>query len=445
MTMVIQGDFSHVKDRLAVLALLAVWGMASGASATVPTCAPVDFMAPAPEVVRLGQALFYDPVLSGSKAVACATCHHPEHGTSDGVSLSLGDGGAGLGPARRVDPDNPPEQRIPRNATALFNLGAPEFSVMFADGRLEATADGLRTPLGEDFDRLDLSVLAAQTMFPVLSPDEMAGHYGESDVSRAVRQGLLTHDGGAWAILTDRIEAIPAYRGAFDAAYGADRAVDFAGIADALAAFIAVEWRADDSPFDRHLCDGAPLEPLAAEGMALFYGEAGCASCHAGRFQTDHAFHAIAMPQIGPGKAARFESHARDTGRMRVTGRAGDAYAFRTPSLRNVTETAPYGHSGAYATLDGVVRHHLDPVAALDAYDRAQAVLPDLPGARDFRALDDPRERDAIAAANVLVPKVLTDAQVDALLAFLAALTDEGSVAGRLGVPDAVPSGLPVP
>ena len=415
------------------------------ARAEMPICGPDSFASVDPARAALGQVLFYDPILSGSRTVACATCHHPEHGTSDGVSLSLGDGGVGLGPERRVDPDNLPEQRIPRNATALFNLGAAEFGVMFADGRLEAVADGLRTPLGEDFDRSGLSVLAAQTMFPVLSPDEMAGHYAESDMSRAVRQGLLTHDGGAWAILTDRIEAIPAYRGAFDAAYGAERAVDFAGIADALAAFIALEWRADDSAFDRHLCMGEALSPLAAQGMDLFYGKADCAACHTGRYQTDHAFHAIAMPQIGPGKAARFERHARDTGRMRVTGRADDAYAFRTPSLRNVTETAPYGHAGAYATLEAVLRHHLDPVGSLERYDRAQAVLPDLPGAEDFRAMDDPREMGEIAAANMLAPQTLSEEESAALLAFLGALTDEGSIAGRLGVPDAVPSGLAVP
>ena len=413
-------------------------GLGGKAYAQVPVCDPVGFPAQDRAQVKLGQLLFYDPILSGSKTVSCATCHHPKHGTSDGVSLSLGDGGIGLGPTRRVDPNNRPEQRIPRNATALWNLGVPEFSVMFADGRLEAEGDELRTPLGEDFDKLGLSVLAAQTMFPVLSPDEMAGHYGESDVSRAVRQGMLTHDAGAWAILTERVAAIPEYRAAFDGP------VDFAGIAEALAAFISVEWSAVESPFDRHLCAGEALSESAALGMDLFYGKAGCADCHSGRFQTDHDFHAIAMPQIGPGKAARFESHARDEGRMRVTGRAKDAYAFRTPSLRNVTVTAPYGHSGAYASLEAVVRHHLDPIAALEAYDRQQAVLAELPGAHDFRVMDDARERGEIVAANVLEPITLSDSEVDALLAFLITLTDEASLQGRLGVPDSVPSGLAV-
>ena len=398
--------------------------------------------------VELGQLLFYDPILSGSREVACATCHHPRFGTSDGVSLGLGDGASGLGPERAADPENLPEQRVPRNASALWNLGAEDFSVMFHDGRLEADVTlptGIRTPLGEDMAEGFASVLSAQSMFPVLSPDEMAGHYSENDVAQAVRQGFLSSEGGAWDILAARVEAIPAYRQMFDPVIGAGQPIHFTDISDAIAAFIAFEWRADDSPFDRLLRDGTTLPEQATVGLDLFYGSAGCGSCHAGQFQTDHQFHAIAMPQIGPGKAARFESHARDQGRIRVTGDPADAYAFRTPSLRNVTETAPYGHSGAYATLEAVVRHHLDPVASLQSYDRTQAILSTLPGAEDWRILDDPAEMEAIAAANRLDPVALSDAEVDALLSFLATLTDQVSLQGRLGVPDAVPSGLPVP
>ncbi len=408
---------------------------------------PAVFPVPDVDEVRLGQLLFYDPVLSGGKAVACATCHHPRFGTSDGLSLGLGDGATGLGPERHTDAANLPEERVPRNATALFNLGAAEFTVMFHDGRLEADParpSGLRTPLEDDMVTGFDGVLSAQAMFPVLSPDEMAGHYGESDVSQAVRQGFLTGEGGAWEIISARIAAIPAYREAFDSVIGPDEPIHFTDIANAIAAFVAYEWRADDSPFDRFLNGGTPLPPQAAAGMDLFYGKAGCGSCHSGRFQTDHAFHAIAMPQIGPGKKGRFETHFRDLGRLRVTGQDEDAYRFRTPPLRNVAQTAPYGHDGAYATLEAVVRHHLDPVAALRAYDPAQAVLPDLPGHDDFPVLADPAELDRIAAANELAPVSLTDAEVAQLVAFLESLTDPSSLQGRLGIPETVPSGLPI-
>lgn len=429
-------------------ALVSLLIAVSAAAGPLPVAEPV-FPPQDPAEVTLGRLLFYDPILSGNEEVACATCHHPRHATSDGVSLGIGDGGAGLGPDRVADPENPPEQRIPRNAPGLFNLGATEFTVMFADGRLEADAtrpSGLRTPLEDAMTTGFSGVLSAQSMFPVLSPDEMAGHYSENPVSGAVRQGFLSLEGGAWDRLSARVEAVPDYRAAFDALHGSGSAVTFTKISDAIAAFIAREWRADDSPFDRHLRGDRPLTGAALRGMELFYGKAGCGTCHSGRFQTDHAFHAIAMPQIGPGKAERFESHARDLGRMRVTGRAEDAYAFRTPSLRNVTETAPYGHAGAYATLEAAVRHHLDPVASLRAYDPAQAVLPALDLAKpDTMILEDPAEIDAIAAANTLAPMTLTDGAVADLLAFLETLTDAASIAGRLGIPQTVPSGLPVP
>lgn len=395
---------------------------------------------------RLGQLLFYDPVLSGNRNVSCGTCHHPVFGTGDGLSLGLGDGGIGLGPERVADLDNMPEQRIPRNAPALFNLGAYEFTVLFHDGRIEVDPDrpgGLRTPLDADMVSGFASLLSAQTMFPVLSPDEMAGHYSENDVAQAVRRGVITGQGGAWDLIARRVGDIPAYADRFIATYDhidtADQ-ITFADISNAIATFMAFEWRSDNAPFDAVLRGQAALPEPAATGMGLFYGEAGCASCHSGPFLTDHDFHAMGAPQIGPGKAARFESHVRDEGRFRVTGEADDLYAFRTPSLRNVALTAPYGHAGTHSDLRAFVEAHLDPVTHLNSYDIALAVLPDLP-VDDAGGLSD---APAIAAAVTYTPPQISDAQVTALIAFLDALTDPAAVDGRLGIPDTVPSGLPI-
>lgn len=395
----------------------------------------------------LGQLLFYDPLLSGNKEVACATCHHPRHGTSDGLSLGLGDGGVGLGPKRITDPDNMPEQRVPRNSPALFNLGAREFTVLFHDGRIgidPTRPSGLRTPLDDDMTAGFASLLSAQTMFPVLSPDEMAGHYGENDVSKAVRQGLITGESGAWDILARRVAGIEAYVDSFTAIYPhVDRAnqIRFTDISNAVAAFMEFEWRSDTAPFDSFLRGETVLSETATLGAELFYGEAGCSGCHSGPFQTDHDFHAMATPQIGPGKAARFESHARDEGRFRVTGNPIDAYKFRTPSLRNVAMSAPYGHAGTFATLEAFVRSHLDPVAALGTYDVTQVVLPKF-DVDDLRAMADEADLAAIAAAVYTPPIALDEAQIATLLAFLDSLTDTAAMAGRLGVPASVPSGL---
>lgn len=424
--------------------------MVLGTAAVADMPAPVsdaDFAAVDASQVRLGQMLFYDPILSGNRNISCATCHHPKFATADGVALALGEGGVGLGPARHVTAQNTPEQRIPRNAPALFNLGAHEFTVMFHDGRIEVDKSkpgGLRTPMGAEMTQGFASLLSAQTMFPVLSADEMAGHYSENEVSQAVRQGRITGPGGAWALLSARVAETPGYAPLIAAAFPDSDRLSFTDISDAIAAFVAFEWRSDTSPFDAYLRGDGALPDAAQAGLDLFYGEAGCATCHAGPFQTDHGFHAMGVPQFGPGKAARFESHARDLGRMRVTGRDADAYAFRTPSLRNVAHTGPYGHTGSHADLAAFITDHLDPQAALDRFDPESISLPEMPGVQDWWHIEDAAEQDALRGAVTVKPRPLTASDITALVAFLDALSDPVALQGRLGIPDAVPSGLPV-
>jgi len=409
-----------------------------------------DFRPIDPTEAALGQLLFYDPILSGNREVACATCHHPAFGTSDGLSLGLGDGGIGLGPERQANPENMPEQRVPRNSQALWNLGALDYRSLFHDGRVEfdeTRPSGMRTPLDEDMMQGFASMLSAQTMFPVLSPDEMAGHYSENEIAQAVRLGILTGEGGAWDRIAQRVAAIPVYRDNFEQVYpeiGAGRALAFTDISNAIAAFIEFEFRSDTSPFDAYLRGISELPADAERGMVLFYGAAGCADCHSGPFQTDHGYYAMGAPQIGPGKGARFETHARDEGRFRVTGDLADLYAFRTPALRNVALTAPYGHAGATADLADFLASHIDG-SAIATYERAQAVLPVLP-VDDWRILDEPSETAAILGASERHRGVMiTTEDLGALIAFLNSLTDGAAVAGRLGVPEAVPSGLTVP
>ena len=429
--------------RSAISTLIAAVGLFGPAWADIPQpISDADYRSVDVAQVELGWRLFYDPILSGNRNISCGTCHHPRFATSDGVSLSLGEGGKGLGPDREADPDNLPEQRIPRNAPALFNLGARDFTVLFHDGRIEVDPDkpgGLRTPMGPEMVAGFATLLSAQTMFPVLSPDEMAGHYSENDVSQAVRKGQITGVGGAWDLLSARVAAIPEYRAGFATAFPG-REITFTAISDAIAAFVEAEWRSDSSSFDAHLRGEAALTGAAAEGMALFYGEAGCVACHSGPFQTDHGFHAMGAPQIGPGKAARFETHARDLGRGRVTGRAVDMYAFRTPSLRNVVHTGPWGHAGAHSDLRMFLRDH----GQIRPYDIGQAVLPALPGAVDDWHLIRPEEQAALAAATRRARPNLSEADLDLLIAFLDSLSDPIALKGRLGVPDSVPSGLPV-
>jgi cytochrome c peroxidase len=288
------------------------------------------------------------------------------------------------------------------------------------------------------------SVLSAQALFPIASPDEMAGHYNENEISKAIRKGQVSGKDGAWNKVAQRIRNNPKYVALFkqslDKVTQADD-IQFTDIANAIADFIAFEWQAVDSPFDNYLSGNKDaLTPEMKSGMTLFYGKAGCSNCHSGSLQTDHSFHSIAMPQFGPGKTARFETEKNDTGRLRVTGIATDAYKFRTPSLRNVALTAPYGHSGAFMTLTEIIEHHLNPVESLTDFEMSKLILPTLNVNKP--QLVSHEEIEKIAKANELKPIELSGLDVQNLEAFLHALTDSNKGKGRLGEPDQVPSGL---
>ncbi|CUH62500.1 Cytochrome c551 peroxidase precursor [Thalassovita gelatinovora] len=435
-----------MKNWIAVGALTLQAGLLQAAN--LP--APVDhdtFPEPDMARVKLGQQLFYDPVLSGNENISCATCHHPKFGSADGVSLSIGEGGTGLGPDRKLLNGANVENRVPRNAPALWNVGAVEYTAQFHDGRVEVEDDatfGFMTPRDRPLDRLMPSSLAVQALMPLLSAEEMLGQDGENPVADALERG---NERKGWKILAARIDAIPEYRTQFDTLIGSDTPVHITDIAIAMAEFINFEFQACESPFDAYLAgDETALNDKEKRGMDLFYGKAGCADCHSGTFQSDQDFHAIGVPQFGPGKGDD-ELDDRpyvDLGREMVTGDPRDSYRFRTPSLRNVALTAPYGHSGAFPTLEGMVRHHLDPVKSLVQYDRRQAILHDVDVINDWQAFDEGLEVAFIAAAIELEPTELSDGEVDDILAFLNALTDAESTKGRLGIPETVPSGLPV-
>ncbi len=313
-----------------------------------------DFPATSPAKIELGRLLFFDKVLSGNRNISCATCHHPLAATGDGLSLSAGEGGLGLGMARAAG-DIP--ERVPRNAPPVFNLGAKQITTMFHDGRVMRNSDNpdeIHTPAGT-FTELD-NPLAAQAMFPPTSGTEMAGQPGKNAVADAA--AIPGNEAMVWSLLTDRVMAYETYRELFAEAYP-DEEITFFHIANAIGAFEAAAYRADNSPFDRYLRgEKSALSRNAKRGWKLFRGKANCIRCHSGALLTDQDFHAIGIPQIGPGKGDG-PNGFDDFGRERVTGDPAERYRFRTPTLRNVALTGPWGHDGAYDTLEGIVRHHL--------------------------------------------------------------------------------------
>jgi len=402
-----------------------------------------------PALVALGEALFFDKVLSGNRDIACASCHQPSAATGDALSVSIGAGGTGTGAARVPGTG----ALIPRNAPPLFNRGLPSVRRMFWDSRVSLRVGGLQTPEPALNGRLPLaadiaaeltSALAAQALFPLTSEAEMRGAPGTNELADAGSNLQL------WQRVMARLVGtangteggIEEYRALFRAAY--PRVVDFDAlhighVGRAIAAYEDQAFRALHSPFDDYLAgDGSAIDDQAKRGAILFYGRASCHRCHGGPLLTDDQHHAIAVPQVGPGKDEPFE----DTGLFGVTLDPDDVYRFRTPSLRNVELTGPWMHDGAYTSLEAAIAHYDDPVGSLFAYDATQ-LRPLLQASVDRDAGRNQARADALSGALRPSPR-LTPQDVGDLVFFLRTLTDPSSRDLSSEAPASVPSGLPV-
>jgi cytochrome c peroxidase len=123
--------------------------------------------------------------------------------------------------------------------------------------------------------------------------------------------------------------------------------VNMQGIAEAIAAYERTVV-STNSDFDKYvLGDAKAMDEAAIRGMALFKGKARCILCHNGPNFTDNQFHNLGVPQVGPRK--------EDWGRYDVTQMERDKGAFKTPTLRSITETPPYMHDGVFKTLEEVM------------------------------------------------------------------------------------------
>ncbi len=400
-----------------------------------------DFIPFDMEQAAVGHQLFYDPILSGNQNISCAHCHHPDFGASDGLSLGIGEGGQGLGPDRTPGTGaDKIRKRIPRNSPGLWNLGAREIHTVFHDGRLSISdvySNGFNSPAQEWLPEGLNSLLAAQALFPLTSQFEMAGNVAENEVTGAVHDRI---DKG-WPILAKRVRTDPRYGPAIVAAFDeVEMAEDITitQVANALAAFMAIEWRSTDSPFDHYLAgDTNALSPAQLDGMELFYGKARCSSCHAGPLMSDQKFYALGLPPFGPGRTRQWDPFVRDVGRMGESNRLEDAYRFRTPMLRNVALTAPYGHNGAFPDLESVIRHHLNPQASLDSWRPEMAALPEVPWLQktDFIVWEDAYEMERQRNKSDIVPIQLTEVEIQNLIAFLHSLTGISVDSLKFGVP----------
>ena len=335
--------------------------------------------------VALGKLLFWDPILSGHRDVACASCHHPRAGYAEDRDLSIGVNGIGFGRNRRFQSPN----SIPfvkRNSPTMLNVA---FNGVDQTGRYTPAA----APMFWD---MRVRSLETQALEPIKSFEEMRGDaYPEDKAIETV---------------VERLNAIPEYRALFGKAFG-DENVSAVNLGKALATF-GRSLVANNSPFDRYMRgDRSAMTRDQIEGMRRFE-RVGCTKCHNGPMFSDYKVHVLGvpdndvLPQSDRGMADMPTA-------LRTSSFVGTPYAFRTASLRNLKFTAPYMHSGVFRTLFDVIEFYDD--------------VPENPnvGRREVdplaRQLDDP------------------DDEAGAIIAFLEALNDDTF---DKTIPPRVPSGL---
>ena len=226
---------------------------------------------------ELGRLLFWDPILSGNRDIACATCHHPEFAYADGRALSLGVGSVGLGPAR-TDTTGGVIPVVKRNAHTILNVG---FNGLDDNRRRREAFDGTVASVNQEnapmFWDNRMRSLELQALEPIKSLEEMRGRaYPEDEALDRV---------------VARLEAIPEYVALFGRAFGPEASVTSLRLGEAIAAFERT-LIAMNSPFDRFR--GGDRDALSEEqrrGMEEF-DDAGCDRCHDGVMFSDFDLHA---------------------------------------------------------------------------------------------------------------------------------------------------------
>lgn len=264
-----------------------------------------------PEKIELGKKLFFDRRLSGDGTMNCATCHDPENGFTDGIEISL----------------SYPTTKNWRNSPTLINVAFQKH--LFHDGRVQTLED--------------------QALFPLMSAFEM-------------NQNL--------DFVEEEIRSVPEYVAEFRKVFNGE--VTKERIAMAIASFERTLLSVN-SPLDRYLKgDKMALSDKAIKGLEIFKGKGRCADCHYGVNLSDDKFYALHVPENPEYQndqrvaATRrfvakinhykdYRSLTEDPGRYLITKDKKDWKAFRTPTLRDISKTAPYMHNGIFKTLDEAI------------------------------------------------------------------------------------------
>ena len=242
-----------------------------------------------PERIALGKALFFDPRLSDTNQMSCATCHNPSLSWTDALPVAIG---------RKNQP-------MTRATPTILNTAY--MRKLFWDGRAHS--------------------LEQQAVGPIKSAIEM-------------NQSI--------EMLVTELKEIRGYIDLFEKAYPGEGITEVT-IGKALATFERTIISAFKAPFDRWLAgDEKAMSQSAKNGFKLFDGKARCSVCHSGPNFTDGSFHNIGL------------NNGNDIGRYEFVKVEVLKGAFKTPTLRNVTRTAPYMHNGELESMEDVINHYVD-------------------------------------------------------------------------------------
>jgi cytochrome c peroxidase len=270
------------------------------------------------EKVELGKLLFYDPILSGNKDVACVTCHHPDFGYAENLEISIGVNGKGLGSKRVFSyPNDIPF--VKRNSQTILNT---------AFNGIDKKNDAKNAPMFWD---LRAKSLENQALEPIKSFEEMRGH--EFDEKVIIEE------------IVNRLKQNKTYQALFTKAFGSANAISKENLAKAIASFERT-LVTPNSRFDKFMSgDKTALSEMEIDGMMAFL-KSGCAKCHKGAMFSDFKTHNLGV--------ADHEDLAKlDNGFQNKS-------EFRTPSLRNLRFTNPYMHNGKIKTLEQVLEFYED-------------------------------------------------------------------------------------
>lgn len=387
---------------------------------------------------NLGRALFFDPILSGNRDVSCSTCHLVKFGTSDGLPLSIGVGGIGIGKDRTVGTS---QEIHPRNSLDLLNRDHNDVKNMFWDGRImvsNANRNTFSSPLNNELPKGLDNLMAVQSLFPLITPNEMLGYPNgsystksqqDSEIENEFVDGVnvsrpLEHYANlVFRRVEERVfgrkhdvnQAQATYRDLYEKAYPetSSEPPTIVHIGNAIAHFIEIAFSTRGSKWDAYLAGKKDaLTEEQKRGALIFYSNGRCAVCHSGETFSDYDFHSIGVSDTD----ARIASESRDLGRYEVTGKVADKFTFRTPPLRNVSNTSPYFHNGEESDLQGAINRHINPLGKVNVYHESGRFLMTL-------------EQEKSVSELLKIGIKLTEEEIEDLTVFLESLawtpTDE--------------------